>query len=62
MQKWADYLDALRNDEDVERFKPTNETPEQQLERLLDGVGDNEALLEQLVSKLGKDKLTALLK
>lgn len=61
LQKWADYLDALRNDEDVERFKPTNETPEQQLERLLDGVGDNEALLEQLVSKLDKDKLTALL-
>lgn len=62
LQKWADYLDALRNDEDVERFKPNDDTPEQQLERLLDSVGDDKAFLEQLIRKLNKDDWLALMK
>lgn len=49
LQKWADYLEALRNDEDVERFKPDYElSPEQQLEKLINSIG--------------KDKLRQMLK
>lgn len=48
MQKWADYLDALRNDEDVSRFKPNSET-------------DASKQLEKLVSAMGKDKLLKML-
>lgn len=48
MQKWADYLDALRNDEDVSRFKPNTD--------------DNASKqLEKLVKELGRDKLLKIL-
>ena len=49
MQTWADYLEALRHDEDVTGFKNrSNLDPQQQL--------------EQLISLIGKDKLLELIK
>ena len=49
MQKWADYLDSLRNGDDTARFKNRdNLDPQQQL--------------RQLISIIGKDKLLELIK
>lgn len=49
MQKWADYLDSLRNGDDTARFKNRdNLDPQQQL--------------KQLISIIGKDKLLELIK
>ncbi len=48
MIKWADYLDALREGKDTDRFKNgATESPVEQLQNLID--------------TLGKDKVMALL-
>ena len=53
MQTWADYLDALRNDEDVSRFK----------NRLTIATANApETILKQLLEQLGKDKILELVK
>ena len=54
MQTWADYLDALGNDEDVSRFK--NSTV------LNPSKGMPEEIMKQLIQQLGKDKILELLK
>ena len=54
MQTWADYLDALRNDEDVSRFK--NRTS------LNSSKGTPDELIKQLIKQLGKEKMLELLK
>ena len=54
MQTWADYLDALSNDEDVSRFK--NRTS------LNPSKGMPEEIMKQLIQQLGKDKILELLK
>ena len=54
MQIWADYLDALRNNEDVSSFK--NRTS------LKSSKGTPEELMKQLIKQLGKDKLLELIK
>lgn len=54
MQTWADYLDALRNDEDVSRFKNrlANST----------SITSPEQVVKKLLEQLGKDKILDLLK
>ncbi|MFC0170817.1 hypothetical protein ACFFKC_22375, partial [Pseudoduganella danionis] len=53
MQTWADYLDDLRNDEDVSRFK--NRTS------LNSSKGTPDELIKKLLEQLGKDKILELL-
>jgi len=54
MKTWADYLDGLRNDEDVSRFK--NRTS------LNSSKGMPEEIMKQLIKQLGKDKILELIK
>ena len=54
MQTWADYLDALRNGEDVARFKNRSITSSSH--------NNPEALVKLLLEQLGKDKILELLK
>ena len=54
MQTWADYLDALRNDEDVTPFK--NRLPSSM------SITSPEQVVKKLLEQLGKDKILDLLK
>ena len=53
MQKWADYLDALRDGRDTAEFRAdavTAADPATQLQTLIDALGENK-VLELLQSK-----------
>ncbi|MGO2339176.1 MAG: tyrosine-type recombinase/integrase [Psychrobacter sp.] len=51
MQKWADYLDALREDRDTAEFKADAQTK-----------ADSTAQLQALIDQLGKSQMLALWK
>lgn len=53
MQTWADYLDALRNGNDVTRFKNRLANPT--------AINPPEDLIKQLLEQLGKDKILELI-
>jgi len=47
MQKWADYLDALREGRDTEEFRADGQTktdPSVQLQALIDQLGEDKVL------------------
>ena len=51
MQKWADYLDALREGRDTAEFKADAQTK-----------ADSNAQLQILIDQLGEDKVLEMLK
>ena len=51
MQKWADYLDALREGRDTAEFRADAQTR-----------ADSTAQLQILIDQLGEDKVLELLK
>ena len=57
LQKWADYIDALRNDENVSRFKPVeNIDAEKTLDNIIETVGV-EKVIADLISNIGEDEI-----
>ena len=51
MQKWADYLDALREGRDTAKFRAD-----------ANSKADSNAQLQALIDQLGEDKVLELLK
>lgn len=57
LQLWADYLDALRNNEDVSRFKPIeNMNTEKTLDNIIDTAGVDK-VFTGLLANVGEDAL-----
>jgi hypothetical protein len=51
MQKWADYLDALREGKEIAEFKANAQSQ-----------ADSTAQLQALIDQLGEDKVLSMLK
>lgn len=51
MQKWADYLDALREGKEIAEFKADAQSQ-----------ADSTAQLQALIAELGEDKVLELLR
>lgn len=61
MQKWADYIDALRNDEDVSRFKPVeNIDAEKTLNNIIETAGVDKVIAD-LISYIGEDEMLKIM-
>ena len=61
LQKWADYIDALRNDENVSRFKPIeNIDAEKTLDNIIETVGV-EKVIADLISNIGEDEMLKIM-
>lgn len=61
LQKWADYIDALRNDENVSRFKPVeNIDAEKTLDNIIETVGV-EKVIADLISNIGEDEMLKIM-